>query len=75
MLDDGWRAIEMRHLNDPGGIDWKLQHRDTNIHTDTYSDVVSIKISRDSKSERIYSAAYMRTADMKDGGTYQVSIH
>lgn len=74
MSDDGWRAVDLSKLNDPDGVDWKLQHREANIQTDTYKDEVSIKIARDSKAERIYSAAYMRNADMKDGGSYEVSV-
>ncbi|XP_053400990.1 uncharacterized protein LOC123541000 [Mercenaria mercenaria] len=74
MSDSGWSPVEIKRLNDPDGVEWKIQHREANIRTNTYNDEVSIKISRDSKAERIYSAAYMRSADMKDGGTYELSI-
>jgi hypothetical protein len=74
MSDTAWKPVEIKHLNDPDGIDWKIQHRLANIRYEAYDDAVNIKISRDSKAERIYSAAYMRKADMKDGGIYDVSL-
>ncbi|XP_053401006.1 uncharacterized protein LOC123523226 isoform X2 [Mercenaria mercenaria] len=74
MGDYGWRAVELERLNDPDGIDWKIQYREANIRYDTYNDEISIKIYRDSKAARIYSAAYMRKADIKDGGRYELSI-
>jgi hypothetical protein len=74
MADFAWKPVEIKHLNDPDGIDWKIQHRSVNIRYDEYEDTINIKIARDSKAERIYSAAYMRKADMKDDGIYDVSL-
>ena len=75
MSDTGWKAVEMKHLKDPDGVDWKIQHRLANIRYEEYDDAVNIKIYRDSKADRIYSAAYMRNTDMKGGGIYDVSFY
>ena len=74
MLDKSWSALERNVINDPVGIDWTLHLREANLFEDSYEDVVGIKIARDSKYDVIYSAAYSRSADFVDGGTYQVSF-
>ncbi|XP_060596420.1 uncharacterized protein LOC132750448 [Ruditapes philippinarum] len=74
MTDDNWKPMEIKRLNDPDAINWNIEHRLENIHLNSYDNEVSIKIYRDSKEDRIYSAAYMRYSDMKNGGSYQISI-
>lgn len=74
MVTASWNAIEIETLNDPSNIDWKIHHRSANVFKDYYNDVVTIKLARDSKQEQVYSGAYWRTADFRDGGTYQVCL-
>jgi hypothetical protein len=73
MTDIEWIPMEIKRLNGPDALTWNIEHRLENIHLDSYENEISIKIYRDSKEDRIYSAACMRESDMKNGGNYQAS--
>ena len=72
MVDSSWSSVDIENLNDPRDIEWKINHRAANVFLDDYNDKVTIKVARDSKEEKVYSAAFWRTADFRDGGAYQV---
>ena len=69
-----WSSFEMMKIKDPQGTDWKIEHRAANVIFDNLTDDVVIKIARDSKSHKVFSAAYWRTADFENGGKYKVSV-
>lgn len=73
LVDSNWKALEIEQLEDPNNVEWKIHHREANVHIDDYRDEVTIKLARDAKAEQVYSAAYWRSADFKDGGIYEVS--
>ena len=62
----------MAKMKDPHGIDWYIEHRAANVIKENLTDDVVIKLARDSKADKIYSAAYWRSADFENGGTYEV---
>lgn len=74
--DPGWTSLVQTGLLDPAGIKWKLKHRPENIRKKKIgnNEEVVIKTARDSKSETVFTGAYMRTADFVNGGTYRVTM-
>ena len=67
-----WYSMDMKTMKDPHGTDWYIEHRGANIIMENLTDDVIIKIARDSKEDKIFSAAYWRSADYENGGSYEV---
>ena len=67
-----WTSMEMKKMKDPHGTDWYIVHRSANIIKENLTDDVIIRIARDSKAKKIFSAAYWRSADFENGGSYDV---
>ena len=67
-----WTSMEMKKMKDPHGTNWYIVHRSANIIKENLTDDVIIRIARDSKAKKIFSAAYWRSADFENGGSYEV---
>ncbi|KAL5015119.1 hypothetical protein ScPMuIL_009389 [Solemya velum] len=74
--DPGWRSLVQKGFLDPSGLDWKLEQRAENVLTTKEGDneEVTVKITRDSKSMKVFTGAYTRSADFVQSGTYQVNV-
>ncbi|KAL5014713.1 hypothetical protein ScPMuIL_008983 [Solemya velum] len=74
--DPGWKSLVQKGFLDPSGLDWKLEQRAENVQTTKEGDneEVTIKITRDSKSMKVFTGAYMRSADFVQSRTYQVNV-
>lgn len=71
--DKEWKPLDIPELADPENMEWKLNIRPANLLFDAVQDTVRIKLARDSKEDKLFSAALRRSADYKNGGTYEVS--
>jgi len=69
-----WKLLDIPELDDPSSTDWNLHIRPANLIHDTEKDSVTIKLGRDSKEDKLFSAAYSRSADYKNGGIYEVCV-
>ncbi|WAR05119.1 hypothetical protein MAR_020488, partial [Mya arenaria] len=74
MNDDGWRTLDIKHINDPNGIQWGLIYRPANVHL-LGEDEIKIKMARDTKFKQWYSGAYTRSASFVMDGLYEISIN
>ncbi|XP_071123199.1 uncharacterized protein [Mytilus edulis] len=75
MINDGdWRRLEQIGFRDPSGTIWKLHHRIENIDTLIYDNAISIKLARDNIMNKMITGAYVRPADIENGGVYHISI-
>lgn len=73
MINDGdWRRLEQIGFRDPSGTIWKLHHRIENIDTLIYDNAISIKLARDNIMNKMFTGAYVRPADIENGGVYHV---
>ena len=72
MNDTEWSFIDLNDMQDPTGFSWNLVHRPANVLYNNYTNTITVKIARDSKEEMVYSGAYMRSAEMFKGGSYEV---
>lgn len=75
MVDDPlWSKLQQIGFRDPSGQDWSLVHRQENIHNLIHDNAISIKLARDVNKKQMFTGAYMRPADLGNGGTYKVDI-
>ncbi|KAK3609657.1 hypothetical protein CHS0354_035942 [Potamilus streckersoni] len=72
--DPHWSSLSLSGFQMPNGANWIIEHRKENIQTDEEFDELRIKIMRDTREKKVYSAAYYRSADMAMGGTYQITV-
>ncbi|CAG2187681.1 unnamed protein product [Mytilus edulis] len=75
MINDGdWRRLEQIGFRDPSGTIWKLHHRKENIDTLIYDNAISVKLARHNNLNKMFTGAYVRPADIENGGVYDISI-
>ncbi|KAK3612537.1 hypothetical protein CHS0354_024514 [Potamilus streckersoni] len=69
-----WKALNLYGFRDKSEIDWNIQYREANILINNLTDEMTIKLARDTKSEHMFSGGYFGSADMENGGDYELSI-
>ncbi|KAK3612515.1 hypothetical protein CHS0354_024486 [Potamilus streckersoni] len=69
-----WKALNLYGFRDKSGIYWNIQYREANILINNLTDEMTIKLARDTKSEHMFSGGYFGSADMENGGNYELSI-
>ena len=62
----------MPFFRQPGGRLWKTHFLPEHVKVQTDYETVEIKMSRDTKYEQMLTGAFRRSADLENGGEYQV---
>ncbi|XP_048258679.1 uncharacterized protein LOC124137747 [Haliotis rufescens] len=70
--DSEWKYLESDRNYDSNNRSLTLTYRSANVHPE--SGKVDIKLSRDTKTDTMFSGTYFRDADLVNGGEYKLSI-
>ena len=71
--DAGWSSLESTVNNDHSGRVLDLISRDANIQRSSFrADEVTIKLAKDTSTGNMFTGALYRSADLANGGTYEV---
>ncbi|XP_048258717.1 uncharacterized protein LOC124137708 isoform X1 [Haliotis rufescens] len=70
--DSAWKYLESDRNYDSNNHSLTLTYRSANVHPE--SGKVDIKLSRDTKTDTMFSGTYFRYADLVNGGEYKLSI-
>ncbi|XP_033763071.1 uncharacterized protein LOC117344449 isoform X3 [Pecten maximus] len=70
----GWYKMEQNGFKDPTCKEWNLVQKPGFVIKDIYDDIVTLKVARDSNEEKVNAGIYYRSADMENGGDYQVML-
>ena len=68
-----WSRLNSFGFRDPDGTFWLVENSPDNVHLNYFDEDMEIKIYRDPVQDKLVSGGYYRSADMENGGIYEVN--
>ena len=67
-----WTALDIPFFRQPDGRVWNTRFIPEHAKVQVDANMLEIKMSRDTKHEQMLSGAFLKSADMENGGIYEV---